>query len=757
MKKQLLNRWIYSFSIQLLIMHIKKNQILVLYWVFLFGFVTQSVANKFGIPYLFLDPEYMGHVGGRAFLIMGLATGAFIMAFNISSYILNSFRFPFLACLSKTFQKYTINNFIIPASFLVVYVVAVFRFQHISQLKPVGEILQNIGLFLVGVAAIVYSTWKYFLITNKDIYKLFGVEDAESENFEKLRATRKRPAGKKRYDSRHWRVETYLTLPLKTALVRDTSHYEPHMLQSVFKQNHINAAVVEIIVFGTFIVLGLFRDFTLFKIPAGASILLLFTMIIMLSGVFRFWLRAWANTAIVAVFLLLNFLSQFEAINPANKAYGLDYEGERPAYTLDRIESFHNDTVIGRDKALAERSLVNWKENLADEGIAKPRMVLLSVSGGGLRSTLFTFRAMQALDSVLGGRLMQYTKFISGSSGGLIGAAYYRELYLKERDSLLASAGDPRNSYLRNISKDLLNAVAFSFTVSDLFLNMQTFRDGEYRYVKDRAYAFEKQLNDNTHNVLDRRMRDYIGPELLAHVPMMAITPTILNDGRAVIISSLPASYLLQDYSSHDNRFELAPDGIELNHFFDNQDASNLKLTSALRLNATFPYIMPAASLPSDPPIEVMDAGIRDNYGIIYALRFLHAFRDWINENTSGVVILQVRDNYKLARVERIKDNTIMQRVLSPLRNVTGNFILMQDYNNDQSLAAARSWFDGPMDFVQIEMPEMENKISLSWHLTEREKNFIVASVTNAANRESLKRLARLLAEREVPVALNKP
>ena len=50
---------------------------------------------------------------------------------------------------------------------------------------------------------------------------------------------------------------------------------------------------------------------------------------------------------------------------------------------------------------------------------------------------------------------------------------------------------------------------------------------------------------------------------------------------------------------------------------------------------------MPATALPTVPQVEVMDAGIRDNYGVLNAIRFIYEFKDWIEENTSGV--FQVR------------------------------------------------------------------------------------------------------------------
>ena len=146
-------------------------------------------------------------------------------------------------------------------------------------------------------------------------------------------------------------------------------------------------------------------------------------------------------------------------------------------------------------------SLNNWKKKWHDAGVEKPKLVVLSVSGGGVRSALFTFNAMLELDSALNGQLLRYTQFISGSSGGLIGASYYRELYLRNKGS--QKILENKETYLKNISKDVLNATAFSFIISDLFLNFQQFNYHGKTYLKDRAYAFEEQLNDNNGHILD--------------------------------------------------------------------------------------------------------------------------------------------------------------------------------------------------------------------------------------------------------------
>jgi hypothetical protein len=54
-------------------------------------------------------------------------------------------------------------------------------------------------------------------------------------------------------------------------------------------------------------------------------------------------------------------------------------------------------------------------------------------------------------------------------------------------------------------------------------------------------------------------------------------------------------------------------------------------------MQATFPVVLPNVWLPSEPIIDVMDGGLRDNYGVDNSLRFLTAMQDWIAENTSGV------------------------------------------------------------------------------------------------------------------------
>ncbi len=733
-----------SFPVQLVIMHVKKSQLLLVYWLILFACVTQNFGNRFGIPYLFLDPEYMGKVSWLAFFIIGICLGVFIMAYNISSYMLNSFRFPFLACLYKTFEKYCYNNAVLPVLFILTYIGGIYYFQLKNQLLPISIVTIQVIALLMGVGFVIFSTLKYFQHTNKDIYKLFGVatHDGDHDNVKFVSPIRDNKL--KRQRRRGWKVETYLTFPFKLRLVRSTSHYKSFMLASVFRQNHINAAVLEMIIFLLFILLGLFRDYSVFRIPAGGSILLLFTMIIMIGGVFRYWLRGWAYTALVGLFILINFLSGLEVFNFKNKAYGLNYDGAQPEYSIPKMEEILSHYRLQKDYETGLVSLNNWKKKWHDAGVEKPKLVVLSVSGGGVRSALFTFNAMLELDSALNGQLLRYTQFISGSSGGLIGASYYRELYLRNKGS--QKILENKETYLKNISKDVLNATAFSFIISDLFLNFQQFNYHGKTYLKDRAYAFEEQLNENTGHILDKQLSEYYLPELKSEIPRLVICPTVVNDGRFMVISPLPSTYLLKS-KNNSNFKEAIPDGVDLMSYFENQGAGNLRYLSALRMNATFPYIMPVAQMPSEPTFQVMDAGVRDNYGVQTSVRYLIAFRQWIMENTSGVVFVQIRDNNKYEQSKMRTIRSLWEKVMSPFKNLSSNFIVMQDYVNDSFSEYLKTIYGRQIRFIDLQMNQKEDRVSLSWHLTQKEKLYVVQEGNNELNKFNIAAFCNLLTD----------
>lgn len=751
----------YFFPFQLLLVLIKKNQLMILFWAILFGFVTQSVAPRYGIPFLFLNPEYFNEVNVWSYLIMGFACGGFIMAFNISSYVMNAFRFPFLATLANPFFKYCINNYILPVSFLIVYVISIYNFQINNQFSSHMEVCMEIIAFLVGVTSFVIIAITYFNKVNKDIFRMFGVENSEQGNvpevvhkpskvqrvflrknmqWKDIQLTRK--------ESRDWQIETYMSSIFSIRLARGFDHYDKEMLIKVFKQNHVNAAIFEVVAFVSLLCLGFLRDVPMFEIPAGASLFLLFTMFLMLTSALHTWLRGWSTSVSIALLLLLNFVYQFDIFSDGNRAYGINYGTEKAKFDYTTLKRFDTDKKMREEDVKGAIEMLNkWRLKNSKNSIEmqeKPRMVIVNTSGGGLRSTLWTFCSLQYADSVLDGQLLPHIQLITGSSGGMVGAAYLRELYLRYQQKQLDNYYHP--SFATNISNDVLNPMAFSIATTDLFLRLQSFKDGKYSYIKDRAYAFESKLNENTYGFMNKRLRDYKDPEKNALIPMMVFSPTIINDSRKLMISSLPISYLTQNDMQGSISVTPLIENIEFSRFFQNQDAENLKFTSALRLSSTFPYIMPIVALPSEPEMEIVDAGMRDNYGGETTLRFLYTFRNWISSNTSGVVIIQIRDRHKEFPIEENPKKTMSQTISQPIGSFYGNLFYMQDFGQNQLLQYASSWFEGKIDIIDFQLKnELPDKISMSWHLTKKEKQKVLNSINLPENQDAIKKLRALL------------
>lgn len=759
-------RVLYFFPFQLLLLHLKKNHLLLLTWLLLFGYITESMGVKYGVPYLFLFPEYFGQVGFWSHMITGFALGGFITAFNLYSYAMHGYRFPFIATIARPFLKFNVNNAIIPVLFILTYLVCAARFQYTQELIPAAHVALHLIGFVAGIGLFLGAALLYFTRTNTDIHKLLGRPAEEYQPEEPLmdilgpqhdappkrRSERRRAMRwlKRQQRSEKWRVETYLTPRLRIMLARSSSHYDQELLRDVLWQNHINGSIFEVVLILTFIALGAFSDVTMFAIPAGASAFLLFTMLLMLISALFSWLQGWTGTIIIVALVGLNWLShRTEGFLYDTSAYGLDYSAPPAVYDRATITTLANDTAAARSDARAmERILDHWAGRNAAFAPAgqKPRMLLISTSGGGQRSLLWSLRCLQVADSMMGGDLLDRTALITGSSGGLIGAAYYRQLALA--DGLQGSAHRFDADLLNEVSADMLNPIAFSFVTNDMFIRWRSVEDGPRRYTLDRAEAFERRLNAGTRGLLNIRLGDMALAEREARSPMLMAAPVSINDGRRVLISAQPAAHLTAITPQSRLHAHSQAESIEFRRFFAAHEPDSLKLTSALRMSASFPYITPVTTLPSEPAMRVMDAGVRDNYGYRTLLSFLLAHRDWIEANTSGIVLLQLRDTQKELEVQP-SSNSLAGRIVDPIGSVYDNFVRVQDQDYDYMLRLFGSPGKVPLEVIDMQLRHgAEERISLSWHLTRVERERVLRTIESPANQEALARLVKCLGRR---------
>ena len=737
-------------------MTLKENLVFIFIWMLFVGFVSGVTASKYGVPYLFLYPEYLNQVSFKAYCILGFSCGGFIMAFNVSSYIINSFRFPFLATLERPFFTFVINNCIIPIAFLCTYIGMVIHFRTYDN-TPFGTIAWHMTGFLLGVGMFLFITMMYFYLFDRNIFRVFGLSPQKSSRVnlkrEKVRLGYQMEWEKvtqypSSYTDKTWYIETYIGSNLGIRLSRGYEHYDNKMLERIFRQNHHTGAFFEIVAVASLLLLGVFRDNPHFMVPAAASVFLLFTVFVMLISAVHNWLRGWTTVAVILALFGINYMSATHWSIFSAKAYGLNYDCPPADYSYDALQKMNHDEVtIKRDQMHMQGILDLWKQwntsPLRLEG-NKPYYVIINTSGGGLRSSMWTFHVLQYLDSMFHGQVFRHAGLITGSSGGMVGAAYYRELYLRREEKYNINPDDRK--YLKKISRDILNPIAFTIATNDLAFRLQQFNDGKYTYTKDRGFAFEEKLDVNTDSVLNKRLRDYRVPEEQAIIPMMLFTPTIVNDGRKLIISSQGVSFMT-DYDVDSNvSYKPLTQSVEFSRMFARQDAQNLQFTSALRMSATFPYITPITALPSNPVVEAMDAGLLDNFGLEEAVKFIYSFRTWLEENTGRIIIIQIRDQYKQAAIKDNSPHNLLESFSFPINRFYGNLFPVENYKEDRMVEYMSRWYKGKINIVYFQLDNQgSDDISLSWHLTDKEKSKVIESINSKDNCNALEQIKGFL------------
>ncbi|UEG50903.1 hypothetical protein LK994_05375 [Ferruginibacter lapsinanis] len=737
--RSLLKDIFYSFPIQLFILHFRKYQLLLIFWFLLVSTVNSGFMHSYGADALFFVPEYLGKVNALSAAIVGIALGVFFMSWNITTFILHTRRFKFLATASKPFLKYCINNAILPLLFLILYLIRSVQFNSTKELLSAGEITGLVIGFLGGFFLLISVSFALFFGADRRILKAITPVISNPESFK----ANFDPHKDKQSDAFGMKVGYYFSTRLKLRKARNVSHYSETFLDTIFKRHHFSGIVGTIVAFIFLIVCGFFLDIKFFQAPAASCIIIFFAVMVAVIGALTYFLQSWSVLFVIVLLAGLNILYTNEVIDPRNKAYGINYLNtkDRPTYNKLSLQKLCTPDMIAADKANMLAILENWKQKQTTE---KPVLVFINVSGGGLRSAAFVMNTLQHIDSSLNGSLMKQTFMISGASGGMLAASYYRELYRNKTNGANIDLYDP--AYTDNISQDLLNPVFSSMISRDIFSPVQRFSVGPYRYVKDRGYAFEQKLIENSGGLLGKQMSDYAADEKQAKIPLMIFNAVITRDGRKLMAATQPLSFMMKP-SFYATDTSYSPDAVDFAALLKKQDPLSLRISTALRMNATFPYVLPNVWLPTNPVVDAMDAGLRDNYGQETTLRFIDNFKEWIDKNTGGVVIIQIRDRLKDNWQQPFETGSVTDIIVKPATMLQHNWYKLQDYfQADQYSYLADSANAAIHRLTFMYVPDKEDKgAALNFHLTAVEKKDVIRSFNKPYNQQLLKELQNIL------------
>lgn len=396
-----------------------------------------------------------------------------------------------------------------------------------------------------------------------------------------------------------------------------------------------------------------------------------------------------------------------------------------------------------------------------------PKLVIVASSGGAYRSAFWTALVLDRLSARSGlGESLEgldsSIRVITGASGGMIGAAYFTSLakpfgiqhpetqywknyeshatFLTQRFFPTANSGQKQiweaieedvrlsqtlldgegadNVYRTRypIPRDTLSPVAQHLLQKDL---ATIFRPE--RVVLDRGKVLERQWLK-----LGKSFRELRNGEQMGWRPSMIFSPMIVETGQPLIISNLDLSFMPRlDSGEAQSFFKMFP-----------CSQGSFQLATAARMSATFPFLTPAVSLPTVPERRIVDAGYYDNYGVSLATAYLSdpEISAWIQKNTSGVLILQLRafplktkgETLCLPLDPEIDPGPLegVEWLSSPLEAALAARSASMAFRNEQELRAVIAKYAKETkrnEFIQTVIFANSAKVSMNWTLPDDE------------------------------------
>ena len=542
--------------------------------------------------------------------------------------------------------------------------------------------------------------------------------------------------------------------------------------------------------------------------------------------------------------LALNGYQTYKVVFPGLEDYYARGDGaplDEAFYDRRVRRSYHEDAdpdlIPEKGHLLKSRAVLNaWKDDwdrrkqAASRGSAesaapqefalpRPKLAIVVASGGAARSAIWTVVVLDAIERRIPG-VPRGLRLVTGASGGMVGAAnYVTRLNL---GSLAPGPGiTPNLAGTATLKQrfldypDMLTPIVARLVLRDvpsLFCPM--------RLSRDRGIVLERQFSILSRDLTDTTFADLYDAESRGAIPSLVLSPMMVEDGRRLLISNLDLDALALNQGplvgeekrtgsgwakpgaagagvgkvrrgdpDEDSFKTLSRSAVEFFRIFP-QAHQRFRVGTAVRMNATFPYVSPVLNLPTAPTRRVIDAGVFDNYGVNLAASWVFQNAEWLADHTSGVVLIQVRafsNEQRLLNAERemvgdasghkstfdhivryLGDGT--QFLSSPLSAIGTARLSINYYRNDGQVALLGEWFrvrTGDDQFFrtvvfscdqerlpstaaaptgEASRPTATAPETLSWTLSDEEVNQILGRIDRDKDPVNARRLDELVA-----------
>ncbi len=321
------------------------------------------------------------------------------------------------------------------------------------------------------------------------------------------------------------------------------------------------------------------------------------------------------------------------------------------------VEKPKKESTEEQAESQSEKPTVENFESIIETRLQNGTLVVICASGGGIQAAGWTVQVLTGLQQKLGHSFTKAIGLISSVSGGSVGSMYYLNRF-NEHGYISDRNGNEKdntefNHIFDNATANSLDAVGWGLTYPDLWriiaLPILVPISGK---IRDRGIALETNWQTEIDKKSDGKSKTLVNWRdrvINGQIPIPVFNATFVEDGFRFLISPVTFG------ESTDKKY------IDFNTLYPHMD---MKVVTAARLSATFPYVSPlcqAARLSTTFPYglspisqkngkkqqnyHVADGGYFDNSGFVTAVEWLDKLLTSNNNSTKKierVVIVQI-------------------------------------------------------------------------------------------------------------------
>lgn len=265
----------------------------------------------------------------------------------------------------------------------------------------------------------------------------------------------------------------------------------------------------------------------------------------------------------------------------------------------------------------------SWEKGRGKNGRA---ITIVATAGGGIRAAAWTAEVMTRLQRQCRESLSSSVLLVSSVSGGSVGSMFVVGPYDSETGAYPVSDTD-LESIRFNASRSSLSAVGWGLAYPDL-VRTAPFVGGLVPETFDRGWSLENAWATAWRQADQPFMSEWRNDVRAGTRPAVIFNATVAENGERFLIAST----------------DTISDGTK--RFFDLFPGSDIRVATAARLSATFPYVSPLAR-PSVGPVEnafhVGDGGYYDNSGLLSATEWLRDASDALQDHPVLLILIDAK------------------------------------------------------------------------------------------------------------------